>query len=220
MEDKRRHKRFQVSGLEGDILHLVDTNVININMRGIGIETLQQIDLNRECVIKVQYKDITIDLKGKIIWMLPVKKENKETGEYINLYRAGIRFLDLCNNEKTDTILSTIDKNSSTNERRIAGVRLRVSNPSIFKFYFPSRFSVKNISCSGMLAETEILIDANSCYEMSLSLHDRILNLTGRVVYSKNGLSTNSRYSIGIEFINIKDDEKIILDEYIRALEN
>ncbi|NWF97738.1 MAG: PilZ domain-containing protein [Nitrospirae bacterium] len=218
MVDKRRHKRFQVNGLEGDIFNLFDTNVININMRGIGIETTRQIDLNRECIIKIQHKDILIDFKGRVIWMLPAKKENKETGENIHIYRAGIRFLDLCN-EKTDTILSALDKNSGVTERRIGGVRLSVSNPGIFKLYFPSRFSVRNISFSGMFAETETCIDMSSCCEMTLLLQDKILNLIGRVVHFKNGSSLSYRYAAGIEFVDIKEDDKIILDEYIKSLE-
>ncbi len=218
MEDKRRHRRFQVRGLLGDIFNFVDTNVININMRGIGIETTRQIDLNKECIIKIQYRDIVIDFKGRIIWMLPVQKEIKETGEYIYVYRAGIRFLDLCN-ENTDTILSAIDKNSGLTERRLGGVRLRVSNPGIFKLYFPSRFSVKNISSSGMLAETETCPDISSCCEMNLLLNDKILHFSGRVVHFNNGLSNNYKYTAGIEFVNLKDDDKLILNEYISSLE-
>jgi len=220
MEDKRRHKRHSVSGLEGDIFNPSEMSVINMNMRGIGVETSKKLEPSGECLIRILCKDTEWDFRGRMVWTLPVKKETRDAGAAVHVYRAGIRFTDLPD-EKTECIIRHInDERSAMIERRLAGERFEVSNPGNFKIYLPSKFVIRNISLSGMLIETEGRVAQNSLCEMRLPLNGRVLNISGRVVHLSNGVPrTHPHQVMGLEFVTVADEDRSALAHLIETLD-
>jgi hypothetical protein len=220
MEDKRRHKRYSVNGLQGDIFNPSEMSVINMNMRGIGVETTKKLEPSGECLIRILCKDTEWDFRGRMVWTLPVKKETKDAGAAVHVYRAGIRFTDLTE-EKTECIIRHINGERSTMiERRLSGMRFEVANPGNFKIYLPSKFVIRNISLSGMLIETEDHMARNSHCDMRLPLNGRALNISGRVVHLSNGAPKPHPHQVmGVEFVNVADEDRSALAHFIETLD-
>ena len=225
MSDKknegRRHKRYIVDGIQGNVLYPADLEILNISIDGAAIETTKWLDLNREYTLKVKYKDIVLNLRGRIVWAVLTSKEKKGSGEVIPVYRAGVRFTDTLS-EKTTMLINFIEENKiRTLEKRLVGVRFKIVTYQDTKIDYPYKYEVKKMSLSGMLVETEYALDLNSNYDIELFLTDNVLNIIGRIAYCEKIDSDDGiKYNIGIEFAELSDNDKGTLKEFLNTLED
>jgi hypothetical protein len=218
-KEKRRYKRYNVDGFSGNVLHLSELNVLNISIDGAAIETPKRLDVNREYMFKITYKDTALSLRGRVVWALLSYKRKKGSEEITPVYRAGIMFTDILS-EKANTLLSFIEKNKiKTLDKRLGGVRFKIANPESVKINYPYKYELKKISLSGMLVETEYPLDPDSHYDLELGLGEHILNIVGRIAHCEKIDSDNiTKYSIGIEFTKIPDNDKKILKDFLTSL--
>ena len=219
--EERRNKRYIVDGIQGNVLYPADLEILNISIDGAAIETTKWLDLNREYTLKVKYKDIVLNLRGRIVWAVLTSKEKKGSGEVIPVYRAGVRFTDTLS-EKTTMLINFIEENKiRTLEKRLVGVRFKIVTYQDTKIDYPYKYEVKKMSLSGMLVETEYALDLNSNYDIELFLADNVLNIIGRIAYCEKIDSDDGiKYNIGIEFAEVSDNDKGLLKEFLNALED
>ncbi len=191
------------------MLYPADLEILNISIDGAAIETTKWLDLNREYTLKVKYKDIVLNLRGRIVWAVLTSKEKKGSGEVIPVYRAGVRFTDTLS-EKTTMLINFIEENKiRTLEKRLVGVRFKIVTLQDTKIDYPYKYEVKKMSLSGMLVETEYALDLNSNYDIELFLTDNVLNIIGRIAYCEKIDSDDGiKYNIGIEFAEVSDNDK------------
>jgi len=219
--EERKHKRYTVDGIQGNVLYPADLEILNISIEGAAIETTKWLDLNREYTLKVKYKDIVLNLRGRIVWAVLTSKGKKGSGEVIPVYRAGVRFTDTLS-EKTTMLINFIEENKiRTLEKRLVGVRFKVATPQDTKIDYPYKYEVKKMSLSGMLVETEYALDLNSNYDIELFLADNVLNVIGRIAYcEKIDSDDGTKYNIGIEFAEVSDNDRGTLQEFLNTLED
>jgi hypothetical protein len=217
--EKRRHKRYVVDGIQGNVLYLSNLDILNISIEGAAIETTKRLDVNREYTFKITYKDTILNLRGRVVWALLSYREKKDSEEIIPVYRAGVMFTDTLI-EKTNTLLNFIEDNKiKALEKRVGGVRFKIANSRTVKINYPHKYEVKKISLSGMLIETEYPLDLNSHYDIELYLNKNILNVVGRIAHCEKIDSHNvTKYSIGIEFIKVRDNDIKILKDFLTSL--
>ena len=55
-KEKRRHKRYAVEGVHGNVLHPSDLEILNMSIDGAAIETSKRLDINREYTFKIKHK--------------------------------------------------------------------------------------------------------------------------------------------------------------------
>src|SRR4030043_1964313 len=220
-KEERRHKRYIVDGIQGNVLYPADLEILNISIEGAAIETTKWLDLNREYTLKVKSKDIVLNLRGRIVWAVLTSKEKKGSGEVIPVYRAGVRFTDTLS-EKTTRLINFIEENKiRTLEKRLVGVRFKIANTQNVQIDYPYKYEVKKMSLSGMLVETEYALDLNSNYDMELFLNENVLNILGRVAYCEKFDSNDViKYNIGMEFVGMSDNDRGILKEFLTTLED
>ncbi len=220
-DEERRHKRYIVDGIQGNVLYPADLEILNISIDGAAIETTRWLDLNREYTLKIKYKDIILNLKGRVVWAVLTSKEKKGSGEVTPVYRAGVRFTDTLS-EKTTMLINFIEENKiRTLEKRLVGVRFKVVTRQDTKIDYPYKYEVKKMSLSGMLVETEYTLDLNSNYDIELFLTDNVLNIVGRIAYCEKIDSDDGfKYNIGIEFVEMSDNDKGLLKEFVNTLED
>jgi c-di-GMP-binding flagellar brake protein YcgR len=220
-KEKRRHKRYIVDGVRGNVLYPSDMEILNISLDGAAIETTKRLDLNREYTLKIKYEDTILDLRGRVVWAMLTSKEKRGSKEIIPVYRAGVRFTDIVY-EKANILLNFIKENKvRTLERRLAGARFKIANPENVKIDYPYKYEVKKISLSGMLAEFENQLDLNVQYNIELVLNENVLNILGRVVnYTEIKSESGIKYDVGIEFMKMSDDDRKLLKHFLNTLEN
>jgi hypothetical protein len=219
--DKRKHKRFLVTGVHGNVLYPSDLEVLNISIDGAAIETSKRLELDRDYTLRIKYKGTILSLKGRVVWSILGYKENKDTKEISPVYRAGIRFTDTLY-EKTNILLNFIEENKvRTFEKRLAGVRFEIATSEDVKIDYPYEYEVKKISLSGMLIETEYPLELNSRFNIQLFLNGDVLNIIGRVVNCTEIKSeSGTEYEVGIEFIEMPDSGRKLLKDFLDAIEN
>src|SRR4030042_5373261 len=125
-DEGRRHKRYAVNGVHGNVLYPADLEVLNISIDGAAIETTKRLELNREYILKIKHKDSVLNLRGRIIWSNLTYREKKGSGEITPVYRAGVRFTDTLT-EKTKMLINFIEENKiRTIDKRLIGMRFKV----------------------------------------------------------------------------------------------
>ncbi len=217
--DNRRNKRYIVEEIQGNVLYTSDLELLNISIDGAAIETTKRLELNREYTFKIMYKDTFLNLRGRVVWAILLSKEKKNSKAVIPIYRAGIRFTDVLS-EKANMLLDFIEENKiQAVENRLGGERFKIANPRNIKIDLPHKYNLKKISLSGMLVETEYPLDLNSHYDIELFLNETVMNIVGRVANCRrNDSDEGNKYDIGIEFIEISDNDKEFLKNYLNTL--
>lgn len=215
----RRHKRVSVDGISGNILYTSDLEVLNISIDGAAIETTKRLDLNREYTFKIKYHDKFLNLRGRVMWAVLISKEKKETNVSIPVYRAGVKFTDTLS-EKANLLLKFIEENRIKKiEKRLRGIRFKISNKEKVKIDYPYTYKVKMLSLSGMLLETKFPLNIDSQYDLELFINEEVIRAASKVVNCEKVESQEPpTYNIGIKFINISEEDKKNLNLFIDSL--
>jgi hypothetical protein len=218
--DKRNNKRYAVEGISGNVLYTSDLEVLNISNNGAAIETSKRLELNREYTFKIKHRGSFLNLKGLIVWATLVSKMNKATGTVIPVYRVGIRFTHTLN-EKANTLVQFIEENKvKWLEKRLGGVRFKIETGKKVKVDLPQEYMVKKISLSGMLVETEYPLELDSRNSIELFINGYTLQISIRVTNCHDIITDGiAKYDIGIEFIDISEQDENILQNFINTLE-
>lgn len=219
-DEHRRYGRYDVEEIHGNVFYTSDLDILNISVDGAAIETIKRLAVNREYTFKIKYRDTFLNLRGLVVWELLISKESKDSKTFTPVYRAGIRFADTLN-EKAKILMDFIAENKAKAfEHRLGGMRFIVGNSEDVKIEVPYEYLVKKLSLSGMLVETGYPFDLESHHEVEILLNGYILKITGRIAYCKKiDESDIAKYDIGIEFVNISDDDKRILSDFLKTCE-
>jgi hypothetical protein len=216
-KERRRHKRYTVDGVHGNVLHPSDLEIINMSIDGAAIETAKRLDIDREYTFKIKYKGSVVSFRGRVIWSLLTNKELRDQDKVVPIYRAGIRFTDTLN-EKGAQLMNFIEENKITTlERRVVGVRFKIDSPHNIKVDYPYKYEVKKMSLSGMLVETGYPLKVDSRYHVEIFLDNKVIGLIGRVAYCEEIKSGNdAQYNIGIEFGKMSDDKRELIKKFLK----
>lgn len=211
--ERRRYKRYDVKDLSGQILYSVEARILNMSINGMAVETNHLVNVDRKYLIKLSNGVDTVELKGVVAWSNLVRTERLHTGDVVPVFKAGIKFEGLLS-DKAKKLLEFIDKNRILKlEHRLHG-RFRIDSKTA-KIAYPHDYLIKKISLSGMLIESDTMLDPGVELEFILNINRKSqIKTKGRVVNIKKEDDRNT-YSIGIEFIELSDKDKNILSDYL-----
>jgi hypothetical protein len=217
-KERRRHKRYTVDGVHGDVLYPSDLEILNMSIDGAAIETSKRLDIDREYTFKIKYKGSVVSFRGLVIWSLLTTKELRDKNKIVPIYRAGIRFIDTLNEKGTQLMNFIEEKKTSTLERRVVGVRFKIDTPQNIKVDYPYKYEVKKMSLSGMLVETGYPLKVNARYHIEIFLDNTVVALTGRVAYCEEVKSgSNAQYNIGIEFAKMSSEKRELIKKFLET---
>lgn len=230
MQDKRRYKRFKLDILEinGKMILAQKIEILDISLGGVALKTDRRLNVGKEYLIKLYYKGKSIDVRGVIV-RCALSNIEERNGEGVVIYAAGMMFKDPSSDMIADFINSIeLDKKNMelpTTDRR-HNVRFTITTPFEKILSFPAQFKVKVISQSGMLIQTDQPMEIESMTPMGLTLQetDKPINFIGRVAScQKKEDRGNSHYEIGVEFKDLTDSGKALLETftgYLAALQS
>jgi hypothetical protein len=218
--ENRRHPRYIVEDIQGNVLYTSDIEVLNISVDGAAIETARRLEVNREYSFRINYKDISLSLKGSVVWALLTSRSKKDAQFSVPVYRAGIRFTDVLS-EKAEALLKFIEENSEKKTgTRLGGIRFKIANAKNITVDLARNYSVRKISLSGMLVETEYPLSLDDRYDIELFLDGDAIAVVGRIAYCRKIDADLSHYDIGIEFVTLTDSDKEALQRFLGTLED
>lgn len=226
MRERRRYKRLVTEGLGVQCRMQFRTNaeLLNISSSGASISLDRRLNIGNEYGLYMDCQDISILLKGVVVWEKIAGSKRNEKGEVIPIYEAGIRFNNVLT-EKGVEIVNFIEKNIPPSKFRIRlrGVRVEITNhgKTTITDYHKSCYVLK-ISLGGMLLETDERLNIDDKYNLEINLLERndSIRFVGRVAsVIEVSKKISPYYETGIEIVDISEEDKARLKEFINYLE-
>lgn len=219
-KESRKYKRYDVERIHGNVLNATDLDILNISIDGAAIETPKRLELNMEYTFKIKSQNDSLNIKGRVVWANLISKEEKDSNRVIPVYRVGIKFTETLN-EKGTRLQNFIEENRTKPlEHRLGGGRFKIAKTENFQLDYPYEYEVKKISMSGMLIETQYSLDPGSSHYVELFICNERLNIEGRIVScERKDSQKGARYNIGMEFINVPEEDGEILKDFLETLD-
>jgi c-di-GMP-binding flagellar brake protein YcgR len=226
MKENRQYKRFTLDVMEvnGTMLRAADVKIIDISLGGISIKVDRRLNIGTDYLLKLSDRNEVMSLKGSVIWSLLVESKKAEGGNRIPIYQAGLAFSGLTEKDtpSLDDFIerNKVDKSPLPKGRRSTG-RFRIETQEKARLQFPENFKVRQISLGGMLIESDHKMEINGRVPMELfSDGSRPIRFFGRVVFCRAlGRNSPTLYSAGIEFPDLNEKDKKVLDSFIKDCE-
>ncbi len=222
MEQMRRHKRYGLDliDVKGKMSLSEKVEILDISLGGVALKSDRRLNPGREYMINLHDKGKTLNVTGMIVRSELSGMEVRANGERVSIYAAGMQFKDGLTDQVSDFLKSIVQNQKGTallpEERRL-NIRFQITDPRENILCYPVHFMVKTISLCGMLIRTDQALEIENKVPMSLSLNDGIsVNFTGRVVScNMKGDNAQTHYDIGLEFIELMDKDKTLLQTFI-----
>jgi hypothetical protein len=106
MNERRRHRRFNVEHLEVncDMPSASRVKVMNISCGGALVMADRAINIGKNYALKIGYKDKSVFVKATAVWALLADSVKEANGDIIPLYIAGMKFVDVIKGEIPEII--------------------------------------------------------------------------------------------------------------------
>lgn len=218
MDERRHYKRFVVEGIEGTLMFATDVEILNISINGVALRANRRLEIGREYTLKLDFKDKTISMAGIVVWSVLSELHKDRHAEGVPFYKAGMRFTDVISN-KMAKLLDFIETYKLSEEHRL-NIRFGVASPEKAVLGGPHNYHVKKISASGMLIETDMPLEAEDRLPMEFFPEgNSAIKFIGRVASCVEiANAVPKHYDIGVEFIEMGEDDRKRLREFIGTL--
>ncbi len=218
MEEKRRYKRFVVEGIEGVLMFTTDVEILNISINGVALRASRRLELGREYTLKLEYKDKVVPMTGVVVWSVLSELHRDQHSENVPFYKAGLRFSDVVSS-KMAMLIDFIESHKLIEGQRL-NIRFEVTSPDKAVLGGPHNYRVKKVSRGGMLIETDMPFDLEERIPMEVYIDGRNeIRFIGRIASCSEIADAIPRhFDIGVEFIDMSQDNRKRLEEFIDAL--
>jgi hypothetical protein len=223
----RRYPRFSVEGMDvrSKMMRAEPVRISNISVGGACIITSLPLTSGKKILITMNRNRVPHPLLGTVIW------ENKSGGTVLKdgvvspVFRAGIQFKDVSSG--TLVQLKDFMRGSGIPEetphvktdKQIA-LRYVITRDDGALLHYPTTYTIKKISMSGMLVEANHECEVGQRYPMALSLPNekQPVNFIGRIASFYRLPGRDLLFDIGIEFLNLTEQGRTGLKRFIAGL--
>ncbi|MBI4684427.1 MAG: PilZ domain-containing protein [Nitrospirae bacterium] len=220
MEEKRQYKRITVKEIAGSMFFASKVEIINISLGGAAIQLNKSLALGKEYSIKLENQGRKIELNGIVVWSVLKGSKKQPYGDVVPIYQVGVKFNDTLP-PKAVELIGFIETNQRIeNEKRLRGVRFKISRSKGAMLDYSFDYRVKLISQSGMLIETMQAFKPEEKLPMEIVLKGgRPVRFIGRVASCTEIKDKHPvRYDMGVEFIQIADNDRAEIKAYIKSI--
>jgi len=217
--ERRRSPRYPVEGVQGSLHVSTAAKILNMSLTGMAVETDAQMRVSRSYSLALRHgEEFVLRLSGTVVWCHLRTLRKTERGDSKSVYHAGFRFDDTLT-EKAMELTHFLEATAVIAvEQRISGrFKLKFAKPVDLDTAY--RFTVKTISASGILIETDVPAAVGTVFDMVMDLHGATLEARGRVAHSREVPDAQrGRVSLlGIEFVQMQDRDRRALEQFIAS---
>jgi hypothetical protein len=232
MQDRRRYKRFNADIMEinGNMILARYVKILNISAGGVSLKADRRLNIGSEYTLRIGCQGKDFIVKGVVVWAKIDQITDAAGGGPFSIYIAGMRFANE-SDEKIGEIIHCIEDDkqelyAETVEFALGGLNIQVSvrpeNAGNTSPEIVERPKVMNLGENCMRIESRDALDVGSTLPMEMTLHgDKSVKFAGRVtscIFSP-GKEEREHYEIGIELLDIPDEDRKTLTEFIGILE-
>jgi c-di-GMP-binding flagellar brake protein YcgR len=232
MQNRRQHKRYQVDVIEinGKIVLAKYVKILDISIAGVCLKTEKRLNIGGKYTLKMEGRGKVSTVRGTVTWVSLSESIVDSHGDIIPVYKAGMKFVDV-SNEKINEIVNFIEDHKRDIDKlvdlyapsgRRLYVRICIEEPEKAALNYHGSYKVKILSLGGMLIESEHPLEIESKLPMEIKTltENSYIKFLGRVascLLIKN--KDIEHYDIGVEFIEMSENDREILVELIRVLD-
>ena len=217
-ERRRRHARFTVEDVRGQLVLASKVEVLNLSLGGVAIRADRRLNIGSEYTLKLEMGDRFLAMQGVVVWSV-LSGMRKSRGEDVPEYSAGLRFAGVID-EKVQGLIEFIDENRIVEEHRLAGLRFQVEAPGKAVLDALESYRVRLISLSGMLIEADRSLDVERVYAMHFQTpQGEPVAFAGRVAscLEEDGGGPR-RFRVGVAFVDMAGPDRARLEAFVTSL--
>lgn len=222
MADKRRPRRYPVEGMGIYARTMFNTTVevLELSVSGALIKGARGLLIGCNYNFKIEHEGRVIPLDGVVVWEKTTLEKIAE-GQTVPVYSAGIEFLDM-RTDRAEQLRELIsDKVRELKDRRLSGVRVRISPPEKALLSYMEYCEIKDISVGGMNIEIDQQPppDMTFSLELILTKNQSPVRCRGRIAFCQEMAGKiPGKYRAGVEFKDITESDKEILARFVETL--
>jgi c-di-GMP-binding flagellar brake protein YcgR len=233
--ERRSYPRFTVDimDIHGKMLFANDVTILDISMGGVLLKADRRLNIGRDYTMRLESKGKFLNVQGTVVRSMLSESRKDEQGEIVPIYTAGMHFINL-SNEKMSEVKHFIREHMmdekdmerfDENMFQMSGLRLyvrfNVEEPERAVLHIQDSYTVKRISLSGMLIESENCLEIEDNVPMEMTLPDNnVVMFLGRVVRCQlKSKEDGELYRVGIEFIEMSERDNKLLSDFIISLD-
>lgn len=201
------------------MLSAAEIDIINISAGGVSLLADVRLEMNREYTLRVENRDRAVSVRGVVVWSILAGNALGRQGETVPLYEAGLKFSDVMP-EKSAEIAEFIERHKLLPDSRIIA-RFDVETPGKAVLHYHFSFRVNKLSMGGMLMQTDRPFRVNDTFPIEIFLPgERNVKVFGRIAscYGAGETEEGVRYNVGVEFLQIAEEDRPVLSRYIESL--
>jgi PilZ domain len=217
-ERRRRHPRFTVEDLQGQLTLASKVDVLNLSLGGVAIKADRRLNIGSQYTLKLEMGDRFIAVQGQVVWAV-LSGMRKVRGDDVPEYSAGLKFVDVLT-DKVQGLIDFIDENRIVEEHRLAGLRFQVEVTGRAVLDAVESYRVRLISLSGMLIEADRALEVDRVYAMRFQAPGGgDVAFAGRVASClEDAVGGPRRFRMGIAFVDMSDSDRRRLQSFVKSL--
>jgi len=212
----RRFRRYEVVGIGGRLVVPMEVQVVNLSLGGMALETNDYLQFGRRYNVNLDNGGQRISLVATVAWCKLRRTEKNRSGEVMPVYRAGLRF-QVLGGERLHELWEIIRSHAVVEVDESVFGRFSPELPERVELDSDYRFSVRRLSLSGMLIETDFVPELEARLPLEVMLPDSQWEALVRVasVPCLGRRSTGELTQIGVEFCGLDPESRSALQAYI-----
>ncbi len=223
MRDKRKHKRFRLDliDLTSKMSLIGKVRIVDISLGGVAIKAERKLNIGKECLMNLGYEGKHVNIKGIVVRSELSGIEERDDGEKVTIYSAGILFKDESTG-KVKEFLESIENDKKSQVTEQFGwfdrdVKFSITTPNEKVLDLSTHFGVKEISHSGIIIQTDHQMKIDSMVLMELSLNEsEPVGFMGKIVSCRMTQDkVHANFDIGVEFAELTDLDMPLLMSFI-----
>jgi hypothetical protein len=222
VEGKRRYKRYTVELLQigGKMVQTSEIVLLEMVSDEVTLTANVRLEIGREYVLKLTENGRLISLKGTILWSALSGTIQGPGGDVIPQYKAALKVVNTPE-DILRRVTALIKTETEGEKERSEVVRVHVGGAKTASLDFPEEYKAKTINHGGMLIEASSKAEIEQKLPMEIIIPDgSTISFQGRVANCRLISGTSpERYDIGIEFIDMAEQDRARLTEFISMLD-
>jgi hypothetical protein len=230
-QDTRRHKRYDVDGVEGMLAVSTEARILNMSLTGLAVETTSMLRLGAHYVLRLPVTDGELRVDATVEWCHLVGTRRTDAGDSVPVYHAGLDFRESLD-DRARQILAFLQEHIVMDiNRRLAG-RFRPKRAIAAALSTRYPFEVRRLSLSGMLIDTPYAPEVGDQIEMEVDCPTGPFEAVGAVRYvqqgsaervaaaggAANGPISELPWLAGVEFAALEPEARDSLTRLIQSL--
>jgi hypothetical protein len=223
MRNKRKHARFDLIEMQGEMPLANNVEIIDISLGGVALKADRRLEIGREYTIKLGSGQNSVDVRGVVVRCTLSGMVTGADGNSALIYAAGMKFKE-GQTQKVASFIHSVPHRvqavvSAAVEQRLT-VRFQITAPQRKVLLYPEDFRVEDISLTSMLIQADVPLGQVGSIPLSLHLSDtERLDFNGRIFSSRmlEGMDQPS-YETNISFSDLTDTDRTLLKKFINYL--